>query len=465
MMDLLTIAQAATLIADRALSPVELAERCLRRIETVDGQIHSFVNVTPERALDDARAAERRMMTNSLKGRLDGIPIAHKDIFATRSIATTAHSRLLEHRVPDEDAHVVSKLAEAGTSMIGKLATHEFALGGPSFDLPWPPARNPWNTEHFTSGSSSGPAAAIAAGLVLGATASDTGGSIREPAALCGVVGIKPTYGLCSRTGAVPLAFSLDHAGAMAWTVEDCALLLQAMAGHDTKDPASTDRPVPDYAAELNGSIKGLRIGVVPAWHGTECPVSPAVEKGFFDTLDIWRAQGAEIVELAMPSLFDYMAATLVIMLSEAYALHEPWMRSRFHDYGKLFRDRILLGGLMSSADYVQAQRLRQRLCIATAKSAAGVDVIATPGAPREAARIDAVTKWGFLSVPGFAKPFNVTGWPALTFCSGFGVGGLPISVQLAAKPFREQSLFKVANAFERATDFRRSRPAISYIS
>lgn len=465
MMDLMTIAQAAALIADRALSPVELVEKCLRRIEAVDGRIHSFVNVTRDRALDDARAAERRMMTNSLKGRLDGIPIAHKDIFATRAIATAAHSKLLAQSVPDEDAHVVSKLAEAGTSMLGKLATHEFALGGPSFDLPWPPARNPWNTEHFTSGSSSGPAAAIAAGLVLGATASDTGGSIREPAALCGVVGIKPTYGLCSRTGTVPLAFSLDHAGVMAWTVEDCALLLQAMAGHDAKDPASSDRPVPNYAAELGGSIKGLRIGVVPAWHETECPVSPAVEKGFLDTLDIWRAQGAEIVELAMPSLFDYMAATLVIMLSEAYALHEPWMRSRFHDYGELFRDRILLGGLMSSADYVQAQRLRQRLCIATAKSAAGVDVIATPGAPREAARIDAVTKWGFLSVPGFAKPFNVTGWPALTFCSGFGLGGLPISVQLAAKPFREQSLFKVANVFERATDFRSSLPAISYIS
>ncbi|MDP9839771.1 aspartyl-tRNA(Asn)/glutamyl-tRNA(Gln) amidotransferase subunit A [Neorhizobium huautlense] len=464
-MDFLTIAQAAALIAKRALSPVELAQQCLGRIETLDAHIHSFITVTSERALDDARAAEHRMMTSSLKGRLDGVPIAHKDIFSTRAIATTAHSRLLEHRVPDEDAHVVSKLAEAGTSMLGKLATHEFALGGPSFDLPWPPARNPWNTEHFTSGSSSGAAAAVAAGLVLGATASDTGGSIREPASLCGVVGIKPTYGLCSRTGAVPLAFSLDHAGAIAWTVEDCALLLQAMAGYDARDPASRDRPVPDYTAALGSSIRGLRIGVVPAWHETDCPVSPAVEKGFLQALEIWRAQGAEIVEITMPSLYDYMAATLVIMLSEAYALHDPWMRSRFYDYGALFRDRILLGGLMGSGDYVQAQRLRQRLCIAMAKSVSDIDVIATPGAPREAARIDAVTKWGFLSVPGFAKPFNVTGWPALSLCSGFGDGGLPVSVQIAAKPFQEQLLFKVADAFERATDFRGSRPTISHIS
>lgn len=459
MMESMTIAQAAKLIAARAISPVELAESCLSRIKAMDGDLNCFVSVAAERGREDAKAAEHRMMTDSLKGRLDGIPIAHKDIFSTRGIATTAHSKLLENWVPDEDANIVSRLADEGTSMLGKLATHEFALGGPSFDLPWPPARNPWNTEHFTSGSSSGPAAAIAAGLVLGATASDTGGSIREPAALCGVVGIKPTYGLCSRTGVVPLAFSLDHAGAMAWTVEDCALLLQAMAGHDPNDPTSVDRPVPDYTTGLGRDIKGLRIGVVPAWHETDCRVSPAVEDGFQGALDIWRAKGAEIVELSMPSLFDYMAATIVIMTSEAYSLHEPWMRSRFNEYGELFRERILLGGLMASTDYLQAQRLRQRLCIATATEAAGVDVIATPAAPREAARIHAVTKWGFLTVPGFAKPFNITGWPALSLCSGFSEGGLPVAIQIAAKPFQEQLLFTVADAFERASDLRHQRP------
>lgn len=460
-MEMMTIAQAAALIAKRALSPIELTQHCLDRIAAVDDQIHSFVSVTRERALDDARASEQRMMTGTLKGRLDGIPIAHKDIFSTRAIKTTGHSRLLEHRVPSEDAHVVSCLAEAGTIMLGKLATHEFALGGPSFDLPWPPARNPWNTEHFTSGSSSGSAAAVAAGLVFGATASDTGGSIREPAALCGVVGVKPTYGLCSRTGAIPLAFSLDNVGAMAWTVEDCALLFQAMVGHDPKDPATCDRAVPEYAEGLNGDLNGVRIGIVPTWHETECAASPAVEKAFLGALDVWRAQGAEIVDLAMPSLFDYMAATLVIMMSEAYAIHEPMMRTRFEEYGELFRDRILLGGLMSSSDYLQAQRLRQRLCVKTAQAAKGVDLIATPGAPREAGRIDAATKWGFLSVPGFAKPFNITGWPALTFCSGFGEGGLPVSVQLAAKPFQEKILFKAADAFERATGLRNRRPSI----
>jgi aspartyl-tRNA(Asn)/glutamyl-tRNA(Gln) amidotransferase subunit A len=454
-----TIAEAAALIAARALSPVELVEHCLSRIEALDDALHSFVTITPERALEDARAAEQRMMAGTLRGKLDGIPIAHKDIYCTKGIATTAHSRLLQGAVPDEDAHTAMLLAKAGTSMLGKLATHEFALGGPSFDLPWPPARNPWNTDHFTSGSSSGPAAAIAGGLVLGCTGSDTGGSIREPAALCGIAGLKPTYGLCSRRGILPLAFSLDHPGPMAWTIEDCALLLQAMAAYDSADHSSIERPVQDFSIGLGRDVKGFRIGVVPRWHAVDCPVSPAVQKGFDAALAVWRDQGADIVELTMPSLFDYQAVCVVIMICEAYALHEPWMRSGPNDYGELLRDRILLGGLISSSDYLQALRRRHELCMMTAKAAAGVDVIATPGAPREAARIDSISKWGFLVSAGFAKPFNVTGWPAICICSGYGEGGLPVSVQIAAKPFEESLLLRVADAFEKATDFRALRP------
>ena len=240
---LLTIAEAAKSIAAKKLSPVELTKACLGRIEAKDDVLHSFILPTKERALADAKAAERRMMAGALKGPLDGIPIGHKDIYCTAGIATTAHSKLLQGHVPMQDATVVRRWAEAGTVLLGKLATHEFAMGGPSFDLPWPPARNPWNPEHFTSGSSSGTGAAVAAGLILGGTGSDTGGSIRGPAALCGIAGIKPTYGLVGRTGILPLAFSMDHPGPMAWTVEDCALLLQAMAGHDPADPASANRP------------------------------------------------------------------------------------------------------------------------------------------------------------------------------------------------------------------------------
>jgi aspartyl-tRNA(Asn)/glutamyl-tRNA(Gln) amidotransferase subunit A len=223
--ELLSIVEASRLIAEKKLSPVELTLACLDRVQRRDNTLHAFILPTPERAIADARAAEARVMSGLSRGRLDGIPIGHKDIYNTAGIRTTGHSKLLENNVPERDSTVVRKWAEAGTVMMGKLSTHEFAMGGPSFDLPWPPARNPWNPEHFTAGSSSGTGAAVAAGFILGGTGSDTGGSIRGPAALCGIAGIKPTYGLVGRTGVLPLSFSMDHSGPMAWTVEDCALL------------------------------------------------------------------------------------------------------------------------------------------------------------------------------------------------------------------------------------------------
>src|SRR3984885_6826297 len=218
-----SIAEAGALIAAKKLSPVELMRTCLDRVKKLDPTLHSFLLVTEDRAMADAKAAEARQMSAALKGPLDGIPIGHKDIYNTAGIRTTAHSKRLEHNVPSEDSVVVSKWTDAGTVMMGKLATHEFAIGGPSFDLPWPPARNPWNPDHFTAGSSSGTGAAVAAGLVLGGTGSDTGGSIRGPSALCGLAGIKPTYGTASRRGVLPLSQTLDHTGPMAWTVLDCA--------------------------------------------------------------------------------------------------------------------------------------------------------------------------------------------------------------------------------------------------
>ncbi len=461
-MDTPTIAQAAALIAARKLSPVELTQHCLDRISATDERLHSFIVVTPERAMEDARAAEARVMAGTSKGTLDGIPIAHKDIYGTAGIATTAHSKLLENWVPTTDATTVRQLAQAGTVMLGKLSTHEFAFGGPSFDLPWPPARNPWNTDHFTSGSSSGTGAAVAAGLILGGTGSDTGGSIRGPAALCGIAGIKPTYGLCSRNGILPLSFSLDHAGPMAWTVEDCALLLQAMAGHDSADPASADRPVPDFTSGLRDGVKGLRIGVAHQWHETDQRAAPAVLKGIAGAVDAWREHGAEIREVTLPSLFEYQACCFVILVAEAFSLHEPWMRTRFHDYGRLLRERMAFGGLLAATDYVQALRRRRELCMMTAAATADLDIIVTAGAPAEAPRIDALPKWANLEKPSFTNPGNVLGWPAMSVCSGFGEGGLPVSVQVMAKPFQEPMLFRAAHAFEQATPFRDRRPAIA---
>jgi aspartyl-tRNA(Asn)/glutamyl-tRNA(Gln) amidotransferase subunit A len=449
----LTIAEASRQIAAKTLSPVELTQACLDRIGKLDPTLHSFLLVTPDRAMTDAKAAEARMMSGSRKGKLDGIPIGHKDIYNTAGIRTTAHSKLLIDNVPDTDCTVVRKWAEAGTVMMGKLATHEFALGGPSFDLPWPPARNPWNPDHFTAGSSSGTGAAVAAGLVLGGTGSDTGGSIR---------GIKPTYGLASRWGVLPLSFTLDHTGPLAWTVEDCALLLQAMAGHDPADPASANRTLPDMTADLTKGVSGLRVGVIRHFHETDNPVSPAVQKGIDGALEVFRAGGATVRDVTLSPMMDYNAPGWIILTSEAYAVHEPWLKSRFNDYGELFRDRLALGALISSSDYVQAVRRRRILCEEIATAMADLDILITAGAPAEAPKIAEVPKWAMLEKPNFTMPFNLTGLPAMSVCTGYGDGGLPVSMQIVGKPFQEATVFRAGHAYETATEWRKTRPAMA---
>src|SRR5881392_1140883 len=286
-----TIAEAAKQIAAKQLSPVELTRACLDRLRALDDRLHAFVHLTEEQALAEAREAERAIMAGGPKGPLHGIPIGLRETFGAGGIPTTCGSKILQDNIPDTDAACAESLAQAGTVLIGKTTTHEFADGGPSFDLPKPPARNPWNTDHFTAGSSSGTGAAVAAGLILGGTGSDTGGSIRGPAALCGIAGIKPTYGLSSRSGILPLAFSLDHAGPMAWTAEDCALLLQGMAGHDPEDPGSVDRPVSNFTAEIGKGAKGLRIGVVRHFFETDNRASDATRGGIDGALDFFRKE------------------------------------------------------------------------------------------------------------------------------------------------------------------------------
>jgi aspartyl-tRNA(Asn)/glutamyl-tRNA(Gln) amidotransferase subunit A len=253
----LTIAEAASLIERRQLSPVTLTRAFLERVAAIDPQLNAYLLVTAEQALDQARAAEAEIMAGRYRGPMHGIPFALKDIYCTAGIRTTSHSRTRADYVPNFDATTVAKLHQAGAVLLGKLATHEFAHGGPSFDLPWPPARNPWNREHITGGSSSGSGASVAAGLAMGALGSDTGGSIRNPAALCGLAGLKPTYGLVSRFGVYTNSFSYDHAGPMTWSVEDCAIMLQSIAGHDPKDPASADRPVPNLSRRADQGYRG----------------------------------------------------------------------------------------------------------------------------------------------------------------------------------------------------------------
>ena len=460
--DFPTIAEASSLIAAKKLSPVELTRACLGRIEKLDGTLHAFLHLAADRAMADARAAEAAQMRGALTGPLHGIPIGLKDIYNTKDMPTTAHSRQLMGNIPGEDSVCTRRLAAAGTVLLGKLATHEFAFGGPSFDLPWPPARNPWNPDHFTGGSSSGAGAAVAAGLILGGMGSDTGGSIRLPAALCGIAGIKPTYGLVPRTGILPLAFSLDHAGPMAWTVEDCALLLQAVAGHDPSDPACANRPVANFSAELGAGAKGLRIGVIRHFHERDNPINDATRKGLDGAIAFYRSEGAEISDVTLPPLIDWRACGLVILLAEGFAVHEEWMRHRMGDYGELLRDRMALAAVLSAADYIQAQRRRRELIAAMTRAMAGLDLLLTATVPAEAPRIDRVPKWGIVEQPNFTSTFNVTGFPAMSVCTGYGEGGLPLAMQLVAKPFAEPIVFRAGHAYERAMPWRNRRPPLA---
>ena len=333
-------------------------------------------------------------------------------------------------------------------------------FGGPSFDLPWPPARNPWDTSRFTGGSSSGTGAAVAAGLVLGGTGSDTGGSIRGPAAFCGLAGLKPSYGRISRAGILPLAFSLDHAGPMAWTAEDCAIMLQAMAGHDPADPASANRPVPDYRAALSGDVKGLRIGLIRHFYENDNPADEATRQGIAAAVKVFEDLGCSVRELRLSPLAEWAACGVMIMLSEAYAVHQATLRERFGDYGEMFRDRMALAALVSGGDYVQAVRRRRELVGEFATAMADLDLAITAAAPGEAPAIDAVGKFATFERPMLTMPFNVTGTPAMSVCCGYSAAGLPLAFQLAGKPFDEATVLRAAHAYETATPWRSVRPA-----
>lgn len=456
-----TIAEAARRIAAGTLTASELTERCLARIEAHEPSIHAFVTVTKERARADAAHADAEIKAAGPKGPLHGIPLALKDIIDTRGILTTCQSAHNVGNVPEKDAASAAALAEAGSVLMGKLTTHEFADGGPSFDLPWPPSRNPWDLSRFTAGSSSGTGAAVAAGFILGGLGTDTGGSIRGPAALCGIVGLKPTYGLVSRAGVAPAAYSLDHIGPMAWTSEDCALMLQAIAGHDPADPASARRPVPDYASGLAGGVKGLRVGVLRRWHEIDRPVSDAVGAGIEDAIKAYRALGAEVVDLDVSPMQDYVAAGFFISTAERGAAYEAMMLKNPEKFGQRYRDRLVFASFVTGLDYVQAMRMRRELTAEMLALMAGVDVVLTAGNPDEALPIDQVPRWDNLDKPNFTFAFNVTGMPAISVPSGFGPNGMPVAIQLAARPFDEATLLRAAHAYEVATPWRARRPEL----
>src|SRR4030095_6303365 len=381
-----------------------------------------------------------------------------KDIYSTRGIRTTGHSKVCVDNVPDEDATTTRKLYESGGVLLGKLATHEFAHGGPSFDLPWPPARNPWHLEHFTGGSSRGSGAAGSAGLAPFAVGAAPAGSIRGPASHCGLVGLMPTYGLVSRAGVIPNSFTFDHCGPMTWTVEDCAIVLQALAGHDPRDAGSIETPIPDYRAALSTDVRGLRIGVLRHYWEEDVPAHEELRSAMSDAIDVFTKLGAKVEDCRARAVRDSVDVKVIIAESEIFSINYRDLVHRPGDFGRDFLGRILPACLFQASDYVAASREHRRI-LAEARSIYGkYDVLLTTGFG-PAPRLDAHRTRSFWEGRNLFTPSNSTGGPALELCNGFSKSGLPLGMQLIGRPFDEATVLRAGHAYEKATPWRARRP------
>ena len=429
----------------------QITAAALARIDDLDGGIHAFIRVESDAAIVAATQADHEISHGLDRGPMHGIPYALKDIYDAAGLPTTCHSRLRLDHVAAMDSAVAERFRNGGAILLGKLATHEFAFGGPSFDLPFPPARNPWNLERIPGGSSSGSAAAVAAGYVRVAAGSCTAGSIRGPAAWCGVVGLKPTYGRVSRRGVFPLAWSLDHCGPLARTVEDAAIALQVIAGHDPLDAASVDRPVPDFLSQFDHGVRGLRIGVprnlfAHQPDGTSDATSDALN-GIDNTIRVLREAGAHVEDIVLPEWKLFAACARVIMTSEMYTLHQADLRTRIGEFDRMTVNRFVLGATVSASDYINALRLRRILTDAVDLALAKYDVLLTA--------IALSTAPPFVPTPNpsawaiQASTFNVTGHPAISVPVGLGSDGMPLAVQIAGRSFDEPTLIRVARAIE----------------
>ena len=454
----LPIAELSRLLAARKLSPLELTDALIQRVERYDSQTRAFITPTFDLARRQARAAETEIAAGRHRGPLHGIPFALKDIYDTKGILTSGHSRVFIDRIPAEDATTTSRLYEAGAVLLGKLATHEMAHAGPSFDLPWPPARNPWNLAHFTGGSSSGSGAAVAAGMVPVALGSDTGGSIRGPASLCGIVGLMPTFGLVSRAGVITNSYTFDHCGPLARTVEDCALALEALAGYDPKDAGSLSRPVPRYHRALGEDLHGLRIGVLRHHWEQDIPASEDVRRAMDAALDVLRRLGAELEECRVRPLASYFDVKIIIAESEIFSVHAKNLLARPKDFGADFRSRVLPSVLFTAHDYVQATREHRRMMIEMEPLYARFDAFVTAGMG-EAPRLSDYRSVSFWQKPSLLTAWNVTGQPVLALPNGVGGRGLPLGMQILGRPFGEETILRVGHAYERATEWHTRRP------
>ncbi len=462
-----SLAEVARLIKRHEVSPTEVVDATLDRIAAVNPELSAYITVFVEQAREVARASEILMAAGHDLGPLHGVPIALKDNVATRGQRTTAGSKILSDWLPAHDATVASRLRRAGAVFVGKLNMHEFAWGGTSDNPHYGAVRNPWNTDRFPAGSSGGSGAAVAARACYGAIGTDTGGSIRLPSAINGVVGIRPTYGRVSNHGIVPLAWSMDTAGPMARTVEDCALMFGVIAGHDPADPASARVEPMDYLARLDEGVKGLRIGVVPGYFFAH--LQPAVHAAVMAALKTLERAGADVVEVEIDNIHGNISAQLTIESAEPSTYHQRWLRERPDDYGADVRTLLEVGELLLATHYLQAQRYRSLLRSEFLEAFTRVDVFLCPTLPFTATPVGATTvviengvEEDMLSaIMQYTGVPSLTGLPALAVPCGFDADGLPVGMQLIGKPFDEATLFRVGAAYQTLTDFHKKAPPI----
>jgi aspartyl-tRNA(Asn)/glutamyl-tRNA(Gln) amidotransferase subunit A len=445
----ISIAEAGRQLRSGQTSSVALTQTALARIASRDPGLNAFVLLTEERAMEDARRADAEMASGVDRGPMHGIPHALKDIIGTAGIRTTCHSKLRLDIVPETDSAVAAKFAEGGAVLLGKLATHEFAIGGPSFDLPFPPARNPWNREHIPSGSSSGSAAAVGSGMVRMAMGSDTGGSIRGPAGYCGLVGLKPTYGRVSRRGVFPLSTTLDHLGPLSVSIEDAAIALQVIAGYDPLDAGSADMPVPDYRTSLDAGVAGLRIGIPRAHFATAQSVSPEVLATIDRTAALLREAGAIVEDVELPDFALFSACGRTIMISEAYSIHESDLRERPGDYGAITYSRFIYGAAITAGDIWAALRLRRELTDAVDSVLEHYDALLTASTLIQAPRFDVTLDPRAAAAVIQTIQYNVTGHPALSVPTEVTKQGMPIGVQIAGRAWDEATVLRIGRAIE----------------
>jgi aspartyl-tRNA(Asn)/glutamyl-tRNA(Gln) amidotransferase subunit A len=461
-----TITELAPQIRDGKISPVDLVRQTLARIEKLQPALNAYITVTADAALEQARRAEREIREGNYRGPLHGIPYAAKDLFYTKGIRTTVGSKILTDFVPDYDATVIEKLSAAGAILIGKAGLHEWAYGITSNNPHFGTIRNPWDTERIPGGSSGGSAAALAADLCSFSLGSDTGGSIRIPASFCGLAGLKPTFGRVSRYGVFPLGHTLDHAGPFGWTVEDAALVYQAMAGYDARDSSSVDRAVTLPAFSPEARLEGKTIGIPSSFYNQD--LEPEIERATKEAVTVLQKLGAAVVEVKTPDIEEFNTIAQLILLVEAASVHHRRLAERRADFGEDVRALLEAGRFILATEYLDAQRRRREFMRAFNLLLEQVDAIVTPTIPITAAKIGQKTvmisgkEWDVrLATTRFMRALNMAGLPLLSVPSGFDSGGMPIGLQIIGALFDERTVLEVGHAYERATEWHKRRPPV----